>query len=80
MKIIGYIPEEISSSDSKNWLCIEVQKKDHGFLVVKLRFPAFTFCMRQNSKKFMKVAHEKKLNNVKKIWNLKKPRAFTLLN
>ena len=26
MKIIGHIPVEISSSDSKNWLCIEVQK------------------------------------------------------
>ena len=43
---------------------IEVHMREHGYLLLELRFLAFDLCM---GPRLIKVVHERKLNNEKKI-------------
>ena len=42
---------------------LEAHLREHVYLLVELRFPAFNFCMGQ---RLIKVVHKKKINNVEK--------------
>ena len=48
---------------------LEACLREHGYLLVELRFPTFIFFMGQ---RLIKVVYEKKLNNLVKIWCFKK--------
>ena len=42
---------------------LEAHLREHVYLLVELRFPAFIFCMGQ---RLIKIVHKKKINNVEK--------------
>ena len=42
---------------------LEAHLREHVYLLVELRFPAFVFCMGQ---RLIKVVHKKKINDVEK--------------
>ena len=67
---------EVSSSDSKKLMGnIKVHLRKLGCLLVELRFPAFSFCIRQRS---VKLVYEKKFKKYQKGLVFQKTRAFVL--
>ena len=56
--------ESLSSDSIKMMENLEACLREHGYLLVELRFPTFIFFMGQ---RLIKVVYEKKLNNLVKI-------------